>query len=255
MDILRRELNAIYAAQRLEEEVLDPEAVAEAVRGLASLAQMTNGMAVITDAACDRCYMQAGAVGELLGLAHALPAEYGSSDEDLIYNRIHPEDLAEKRMLEYEYFKYADRLPPTVKTKAKATCRLRMRDRGGRYVYIDNSTGLMRLSPAGRIWLILCRYELSPDQTASEGISPRILHVGAGNILEPDLGARKRRILSAREKEILRLIGEGRPSKAIASALGISINTVSRHRQNILAKLSVSNAAQALSAARSMGLL
>ena len=147
MDILRRELNAIYAAQRLEEEVLDPEAVAEAVRGLASLAQMTNGMAVITDAACDRCYMQAGAVGELLGLAHALPAEYGSSDEDLIYNRIHPEDLAEKRMLEYEYFKYADRLPPAVKTKAKATCRLRMRDRGGRYVYIDNSTGLMRLSP------------------------------------------------------------------------------------------------------------
>jgi DNA-binding NarL/FixJ family response regulator len=43
--------------------------------------------------------------------------------------------------------------------------------------------------------------------------------------------------LTPREQEILKLIAEAHPSKAIASMLGISIKTVERHRANILEKL------------------
>lgn len=41
-------------------------------------------------------------------------------------------------------------------------------------------------------------------------------------------------ILSEREKEILRCIRKGLSSKEIAATLYISVNTVNRHRQNIL---------------------
>jgi DNA-binding NarL/FixJ family response regulator len=43
--------------------------------------------------------------------------------------------------------------------------------------------------------------------------------------------------LTPREQEILKLIAEAHPSKAIASMLTISIKTVERHRANILEKL------------------
>jgi DNA-binding CsgD family transcriptional regulator len=52
-------------------------------------------------------------------------------------------------------------------------------------------------------------------------------------------------ILSQRELEILKYVGEGFTSKEIADFLSISINTVSRHRQNILEKLNVKNSIKA----------
>jgi DNA-binding CsgD family transcriptional regulator len=62
-------------------------------------------------------------------------------------------------------------------------------------------------------------------------------------------------LLSRREKEILILIGRGKSSKEIAEELSLSIHTVSRHRQNILQKLQVSNSAQAFGIARELHLL
>lgn len=46
-------------------------------------------------------------------------------------------------------------------------------------------------------------------------------------------------ILSTREKEILRLIGEGKTSNEIADALFISKSTVDSHRKNILKKINL----------------
>lgn len=46
-------------------------------------------------------------------------------------------------------------------------------------------------------------------------------------------------ILSSREKEILRLIGEGKTSNEIADQLFISKNTVDTHRKNILKKMNL----------------
>ena len=58
-----------------------------------------------------------------------------------------------------------------------------------------------------------------------------------------------------REKEILRCIRKGLSSKEIAATLYISVNTVNRHRQNILEKLSVGNSIEACRAAELMKLL
>ncbi|WP_211340184.1 response regulator transcription factor [Solirubrobacter pauli] len=43
--------------------------------------------------------------------------------------------------------------------------------------------------------------------------------------------------LSPREGEVVKLIAEGHTSREIADILSISVNTVERHRQNVLEKL------------------
>jgi DNA-binding CsgD family transcriptional regulator len=50
--------------------------------------------------------------------------------------------------------------------------------------------------------------------------------------------------LTKREKEILRLIGEGCSTKMIADRCNISINTVETHRRHLLEKLEVNNSMQ-----------
>ena len=52
-----------------------------------------------------------------------------------------------------------------------------------------------------------------------------------------------RRQLSPREREVVRLLAEGKSNKEIADALGISVRTTETHRANILRKLNVDSVA------------
>lgn len=61
--------------------------------------------------------------------------------------------------------------------------------------------------------------------------------------------------LTARELEVLGLVGAGLTSVAIANRLGISHKTVENHKQRIFAKLDVQNQAHAVSVAIRTGLL
>lgn len=54
-----------------------------------------------------------------------------------------------------------------------------------------------------------------------------------------DTATKESILLSSREKEILRLIGEGKISQEIADQLFISKSTVDTHRKNILKKINV----------------
>lgn len=257
MDVLRKELNQIYSSQNLEKETLNYDDVERYKAVAESLVCATNACSVITDAACDTCYLFAGDLGMLLGISDESRTyrKICSSDEDVIYNRIHPEDLAEKRMLEYEYFKYVDGMSSEEKMRHKATCKIRIMDKNGEYLYVDNSTQVIKPSPAGKIWLILCSYDLSSVQHRSEGIDPYIKNNHTGEIVSLSFSGIRQHILSDREREILLLIKDGKLSKQIADMLGISIHTVNRHRQNILGKLSVGSSVEAIMAATSMGLL
>lgn len=49
--------------------------------------------------------------------------------------------------------------------------------------------------------------------------------------------------LSAREREIVQLLAEGKSNKVVADALGISVRTAETHRANILRKLSLDSIA------------
>jgi DNA-binding NarL/FixJ family response regulator len=54
-------------------------------------------------------------------------------------------------------------------------------------------------------------------------------------------GALRKKVarLSSRELEVLQLIAEGKANKETAAELGISIKTVEKHRQNLMAKLNI----------------
>ena len=45
--------------------------------------------------------------------------------------------------------------------------------------------------------------------------------------------------MTPREKEVLKLLAEGKSSKQIAQQLGVSFKTVSSHREHIMAKFDV----------------
>lgn len=257
MDIFRKELNAFYEGQKLDDECLDYSLLDECKDRMGVVVEVEHDCRVITDAAHDYCYIWGGNFAKLIGLSESSGyfVEMDSGDEDEIYNRIHPEDLVDKRMLEYEFFKFVDGLSSESKLSYRATSHLRIRDKTDNYIHIDNSTQILRLSPNGKVWLILCCYDLSPNQGDSDGIDPRIVNNSTGEIIELQLSERRVHILTDREKEILNLIKEGKPSKQIAGMLKISVHTVNRHRQNILEKLSVGNSVEAVMAAALMRLL
>jgi DNA-binding NarL/FixJ family response regulator len=50
--------------------------------------------------------------------------------------------------------------------------------------------------------------------------------------------------LTAREREVIQLIAEGRVNKEIAAELGISLKTVKNHRSNLMEKLDLHNTAE-----------
>ncbi|MGE5257514.1 MAG: response regulator [Hyphomicrobiales bacterium] len=89
-------------------------------------------------------------------------------------------------------------------------------------------------------------------------ISPGI----AGSVLEGYLGGRKTLksktsldTVTQREKEILKLLGEGYQNKEIAEMLSISVKTVEKHRANIMGKLDLHNAAALTAFAFEHGLI
>jgi DNA-binding NarL/FixJ family response regulator len=89
-------------------------------------------------------------------------------------------------------------------------------------------------------------------------ISPGI----AGNVLEGYLDGRKTLktksaldTVTEREKEILKLLGEGYQNKEIAELVHISVKTVEKHRANIMAKLDLHNAAALTAFAFEHGLI
>lgn len=258
MDVLRKELDSIYAAQSLDTATLDGSELVECRMITRHTALTDNDCRVITDAASDRCYIYSGTFASLIGLTSPGDGPYeremNTSDEDEIYNCMHPEDLVDKRMLEYEFFKFVDSLEPDEKLHYRASCSIRIRRHDGEYMQVTNSTRIMRLSPHGKIWLILCTYDIDAQRDRPDGIEPCIIDCRNGTLRHISLTARRSRILTPREKEILLLIREGKPSKQIADILRISIHTVNRHRQNIIEKLSVGNSVEAIKAATEMKL-
>ena len=92
-------------------------------------------------------------------------------------------------------------------------------------------------------------------QTSSHDLSRAIREVQNGNtFFSPSIAGRlhnqkspngggplKKKIarLSSREIEVLQLIAEGKANKQTAAELGISIKTVEKHRQNLMAKLNI----------------
>ena len=149
------------------------------------------------------------------------------------------------------FFHFIKRQP----RKRRADCHLvsRLRMRLGTNGYMPVLHRMFYVSDASNEtqWLALCLY------------SPLFFDLPSGYLIVNSINGHvaeseelnQVRILSARELQILGLIDRGLASKEIASMLSISVNTVSRHRQEILGKLQVKNSIEACRIAKELQLL
>ena len=56
--------------------------------------------------------------------------------------------------------------------------------------------------------------------------------------------ASRKRVLTAREREVLKLLAEGRTVRSVAAILGLSVKTVDAHKFNLMRKLGIHNKAE-----------
>lgn len=113
---------------------------------------------------------------------------------------------------------------------------------------------------AGASGYVLKSAEHGELQRAVERVLRGELYISADlagswtHLSDPDQVA-KSLSLSPREHEVLQLIAEGRSSKEIAGILGVSIKTVTFHRENIKRKLGVKTTAELTRHAIAAGLM
>lgn len=232
------------------------EALNEAIMIMESFVKLDHSVAVLSDLVRNKSYIFAGNFGSFFDISTSGFTTIDSIWEDDIYNRIHPDDLFERHLLELEFFNFLKLIAPGERLHYATRCRIRTMDRNGDYQYILHRSFYMKNSSQGGLWLAVCLYNYLFEKTvAATSIEGKIINTKTGESFHADTYVHCVDLLTLREKEILVLIGKGIISKEIAAQLNISINTVSRHRQNILEKLKVSNSIEAVRTAEALNLL
>ncbi|WP_400263453.1 LuxR C-terminal-related transcriptional regulator [Sphingobacterium sp. SG20118] len=218
-------------------------------------AHVENSIAVLSDLKIEKSYLYYGGIASALGLSDQdICSEIDSIWEDAIFNLIHPDDLLQKHMLELQYFHYIKHVPHTKRYDYHVISKIRMRHQSGQYIWISHRMYYVRNSSNGSIWLALCLYNFAHFSEQTESYEGCIVNSVTGQIIQSEK-QESGNLLSKREIEILRQIKIGKRSKEIADVFSISINTVNRHRQNILEKLRVNNSIEACRVASSLNLL
>lgn len=207
-----------------------------------------NAIAVLSDLKANRSYVYNGALAQELGLSeNGTNQEIESVWEDEIYSRIHPEDIEQRHLLELQFFQLLKKTAIQKRTHYRTNSHIRMKNKNGEYIPILHRTLYQQSAPNGSLWLALCIYNFATEVDSDRGFYGVIQNTSNGQIIYPSK-ERTKDMLSLREIEVLSLIEKGFISKEIAIKLGVSKNTVDRHRQNIINKLRVKNSIEALKA-------
>lgn len=161
------------------------------------------------------------------------------------FNCIHPEDQKVFVNYEHEWGRFLYSLPKDKLFKYKNRVDLRIRKKDGTYARILHQATIFDLGEDGKILRSLgfhtdiSHLKMEGKPTLSfiglDG-EPSYINVQVGEELIPI-----KELLSKREKQILLLIMDGLPNRAIAAQLGLSKETVDKHRKNMLEKTGCRN--------------
>lgn len=214
-------------------------------------AQVENAIAVLSDMKANTSFICYGGLATRLGIHF----EHRTQDVDSIWEKeifssIHPQDLVGKHLEELRFYHFVMSVPIYKRMDYYLHSHMKMKDNTGEYVNVLHRMFYLSYDANGCARYALCLYNLSFD----DKFEHLIINSLTGETLCPD-SCTCDDMLSNREVEILRLIEKGLKSKEIASELFISINTVNRHRQNILKKLQASNSVEACRIAKSLKLI
>ncbi|MBL1222456.1 helix-turn-helix transcriptional regulator [Chryseobacterium sp. L7] len=208
-------------------------------------AQMEGAISVLSDMQADKSYVYKSAVAIELGLnMDENPAEIDSIWEEEIIKKIHPDDRLKKYIHELRFYELMEAMDTGSRAEYCVHSKIRMKDKNNQYRLVKHRMFYVYSPDNGKLRFALCLYHIALDQSQPLISDFMIINTAKGEVVVKDR-LDYQNILSKRELEVLKYIGEGYASKEIAGFLSISVNTVSRHRQNILEKLNVKNSVQA----------
>ncbi len=248
IDILNKE----FSAQDFSQEQPYAEMLNRYKSIACNYAQMENAIAVLSDLRTNMSYIYYGNFSQTLGM-NICGKEHKISSiwEEDIFKFIDSEDLAAKHLQELCFYHFVKRQSKKKRTDYYLMSKFRMRNKANAYIPVLHRMFYVPAPLNDTLWLALCLYSPLLFDIPSKCL---IVNSANGQITELDKH-NNTRILSVREKQVLNLIDKGMTSKEIAGLLSISINTVSRHRQEILSKLQVKNSIEACRVAKNLNLI
>lgn len=217
----------------------------------AGYAAVESAIAVLSDLKANRSYIYYGKFAKMLDFNPERDTAINSIWEEEVFRLVHPEDLENKFIQELRFFTFIKCQPKTRRHRYYMCSTLRMRGKDGNWIASVHRLFYYAVPESDNLWLALCLY----TPKIADMAAPCIVVDSATGQIVPLSSANDHRILTRREKEVLMLIEKGLRSADIASQLSISVHTVSRHRQELISKLQVRNAIEAIQRARALNLI
>lgn len=202
--------------------------------------ELENGIAILSDLKNNKSYIYSGKMADELNIfRNQNQLEIESIWEDELFTVLNADDVLHKHILELQFFQFIKTVPFNQRKDFSVISRLRLAQ-GKKSLF--HKMFYFSDTHHKNVELALCLYHF--DFLTSSDYTGMIINTAEGSIIQ-QTEVENSNFLSVREKEILNMIQLGKKSKEIADILFISINTVNRHRQNILEKMRVSNTTEA----------
>lgn len=241
-----KKLNQLLKSQSFNGGTID---VSQLLDYAKNISQIENVTVVVSDMRCGISRIFPGKFGIVLGVSNY--AEENSIWEKAILNLMTEKQREEKYLAELRFFNFLRHVPRHARPDYYLVSKLRMKAATGDTIDVIHRMYYIYADDSETVTHALCLYGRPTFDFIGKN---RIVNSFTG-ISEELTASGDSSILSRREKQVLTLIDSGKRSYEIADILSISKNTVSRHRQQILAKLQVKNSMEACRIAKTMKII
>ena len=241
-----KKLNQLLKSQSFNGDTID---VSQLLDYAKNISQIENVTVVVSDMRCGISRIFPGKFGIVLGVSNY--AEENSIWEKAILNLMTEKQREEKYLAELRFFNFLRHVPRHARPDYYLVSKLRMKAATGDTIDVIHRMYYIYADDSETVTHALCLY----GRPAFDFIGKNRIVNSFTGISEELTASGDSSILSRREKQVLTLIDSGKRSYEIAEILSISKNTVSRHRQQILAKLQVKNSMEACRIAKTMKII
>lgn len=241
-----KKLNQLLKSQSFNGGTID---VSQLLDYAKNISQIENVTVVVSDMRCGISRIFPGKFGIVLGVSNYI--EENSIWEKAILNLMTEKQREEKYLAELRFFNFLRHVPRHARPDYYLVSKLRMKAATGDTIDVIHRMYYIYADDSETVTHALCLYGRPTFDFIGKN---RIVNSFTG-ISEELTASGDSSILSRREKQVLTLIDSGKRSYEIADILSISKNTVSRHRQQILAKLQVKNSMEACRIAKTMKII
>lgn len=241
-----RKLNQLLKNQSFDADTIESSQLLDYARNISRIENVT---VVVSDLRRGTSRIFPGKFGIVLGVVNY--SEENSIWEKAILKLMTEEEREEKYLAELRFFNFLRHVPRHTRPDYYLVSKLRMKAATGDTIDVIHRMYYIYADDSETVTHALCLYgRIAFDFNGKSMVVNSFTGVSEELTVSGDQS-----ILSRREKQVLTLIDSGKRSHEIAEILSISKNTVSRHRQEILAKLQVKNSMEACRLAKSMKII